>query len=71
MSKVSAISSSKEVLSGTPVFSGTRVPVKTLFDYLESGETIAGFLGQFPTVKKEQVLQVLEESRKKLLGSAA
>ncbi len=71
MSKASVISSSKEILGGTPVFEGTRVPIKTLFDYLESGETVEEFLNQFPTVKNEQVIQVLAESRKRLLGSAA
>jgi uncharacterized protein (DUF433 family) len=49
----------KEILGGTPVFMGTRVPVKNLFDYLEEGETITSFLDDFPTVKKEQVKQVL------------
>jgi len=71
MSKASAISSSKDVLGGTPVFEGTRVPVKTLFDYLESGDTTESFLNQFPSVTKEQVLKVLEESKKRLLSSVA
>jgi uncharacterized protein (DUF433 family) len=53
-----------EILSGTPVFSGTRVPVKNLFDYLESGETIESFLEDFESVTKDQVLKVLEISEK-------
>ena len=65
------VSVSPEILGGTPVFQGTRVPIKTLFDYLESGETIEMFLDQFPSVKREQVLSVLEESQRRLLTSVA
>lgn len=49
-----------EILGGTPVFKGTRVPIETLFDHLESGITIDAFLDDFPSVTKEQVIQVLE-----------
>ena len=49
----------KEILGGTPVFMGTRVPVKNFFDYIEEGETIAEFLEDFPSVKKEQVEKLL------------
>ena len=52
-----------EILGGTPVFLGTRVPVKNLFDYLEEGETMEEFLEDFPSVKKEQVIKVFEISR--------
>ena len=52
-----------EILGGTPVFSGTRVPVKNLFDYLEEGETMEEFLKDFPSVKKVQVIKLLEISR--------
>jgi uncharacterized protein (DUF433 family) len=52
-----------EILSGTPVFLGTRVPVKSLFDYLEGGDTIEEFLRQFPSVRREQALGVLEAAR--------
>ena len=52
-----------EKLSGTPVFSGTRVPVRNLFDCLEDGESLDEFLEQFPTVTCEQALGVLEESK--------
>lgn len=52
-----------EILGGTPVFLGTRVPVKNLYDYLEEGETIEEFLEDFPSVNREQVVKVLEISR--------
>ena len=58
-----------EKLSATPVFSGTRVPIKYLFDYLEDGETLETFLDQFPTVRRDQVLAVLSASRDSLLSS--
>ncbi len=53
-----------EILGGTPVFYGTRVPIKNLFDYLESGETIDYFLDDFEGVQREQVVKVLEMSHK-------
>lgn len=53
-----------EILGGTPVFNGTRVPIKNLFDYLETGETIETFLDDFDGVKREQVLKVLDMSQK-------
>jgi len=49
-----------EILGGTPVFTGTRVPVNFFFEYIESGETLDEFLFNFPTVKKDQALQLLE-----------
>jgi uncharacterized protein (DUF433 family) len=49
-----------EILSGTPVFAGTRVPVRSLFDYLEGGDTLEEFLHQFPSVKREQTIAVLD-----------
>jgi uncharacterized protein (DUF433 family) len=49
-----------EVLGGQPVFKGTRVPIETLFDHLEAGESIADFLDQFPSVSKQQAIAVLE-----------
>ncbi len=54
------IHSHPEILSGMPVFRGTRVPIKNLFDYLESSDTIDNFLIDFPTVKREQVITVIE-----------
>lgn len=65
------ISSSPDVLGGTPVFTGTRVPVQTLFDYLEGGETIDDFLEGFPSVTREQVISVLEQARDRMVKSAA
>ena len=56
-------------MSGTPVFSGTRVPIQNLFDCIEGGETIVQFLDQFPTVTREQVKGVLELSKERLLDS--
>ena len=56
-----------EKLGGTPVFFGTRVPIKNLFDYLETGETLETFLDHFPTVEREQALGLLEASKNYLL----
>jgi uncharacterized protein (DUF433 family) len=56
-----------EKLGGTPVFAGTRVPIKNLFDYLETGETLESFLEDFPTVTRNQALGLLEASRDYLL----
>jgi len=53
-----------EISGGTPVFFGTRVPIKNLFDYLETGESIETFLADFDSVKKEQVVKILEMSQK-------
>jgi uncharacterized protein (DUF433 family) len=60
-----------EKLGGTPVFFGTRVPIRNLFDCLEEGETLDQFLEQFPTVTRQQALLVLEESKERLLISHA
>ncbi len=59
-----------EIMGGTPVFNGTRVPVKNLFDYLETGETIETFIKDFDTVTREQVLKVLELSEKLIQSSS-
>lgn len=53
-----------EIMSGTPLFSGTRVPVKNLFDYLETGDTLETFLDDFPSVTKEQAIGILEMAEK-------
>jgi len=53
------ITISPDVQSGEPVFAGTRVPIKNLFDYLKGGDTIEEFLSDFPSVKKDQVLELL------------
>jgi uncharacterized protein (DUF433 family) len=52
-----------EILGGEPVFKGTRVPVKSLFDHLEAGDSIEAFLDGFPSVKREQVIALPEESK--------
>jgi uncharacterized protein (DUF433 family) len=57
-----------EKMSGTPVFTGTRVPIKNLFDCLEGGESLEEFLDQFPTVSREQAQGVIELSRRRLLS---
>jgi uncharacterized protein (DUF433 family) len=66
----SVIQSSSEVLGGTPVFAKTRVPVKSLFDHLEAGDSIDDFLEGFPSVKREQVIAILEESKEHVLNDA-
>ncbi len=58
-----------EILGGTPVFYGTRVPIKNLFDYLETGDSIDTFLEDFEGVQKEQVIKVLEMSHKLIENS--
>ncbi len=63
------VQSSPEILSGTPVFVGTRVPVQTFIDYLEAGEPITTFLEDFPTVTREQVVSLLEAAKEHLLSS--
>lgn len=59
-----------KVMHGTPCFAGTRVAVQTLFDHLESGYTIDGFLEQFPTVQREQVVGLLEQSKRQAEATA-
>jgi uncharacterized protein (DUF433 family) len=63
-----AISRDPEVMHGTPVFRGTRVPVQTLFEYLEGGERLEDFLEGFPTVTRELAIQALEEAKHLLLS---
>jgi uncharacterized protein (DUF433 family) len=65
------ISSSPDVMGGTPVFAGTRVPVQTLLDYLKAGESIDDFLEGFPTVTKEQVIAFLEEAEEQIIKLVA
>ncbi len=69
--KKAVISCSPEVMGGTPVFSGTRVPVQTLLDYLESGESIDDFLAGFPSVNREQVIEFLEQAKDRLVATAS
>ncbi|MDX2137699.1 MAG: DUF433 domain-containing protein [Chloroflexota bacterium] len=61
------ITISKEIMSGTPVFYGTRVPVKTLLDYLTTDETLDEFLDDFPTVSREQATALLETALQSLI----
>ena len=65
------VTSSPDILSGTPVFAGTRVPVQALIDYLEGGETIDDFLSGFPTVKREQPVAFLEEAAARMVAKAS
>ncbi|MBV9468550.1 MAG: DUF433 domain-containing protein [Abitibacteriaceae bacterium] len=67
----SIITASPDVMSGTPVFAGTRVPLQTLIDYLEAGESIEDFLAGFPTVRREQVIAFLEAAKAHMLATAA
>ena len=59
-----------EIQGGTPVFAGTRVPVKNLFDYLEAGDTLEDFLKSFPSVTREQAVAALELAREALAPNA-
>ena len=61
------IHSDPEIMGGTPVFVGTRVPLQNLIDYLEGGESIEDFLDGFPSVKREQVIAVIEAAKLKML----
>jgi uncharacterized protein (DUF433 family) len=61
------IHSDPEILGGTPVFVGTRVPVEALFDYLEGGETLDEFLRQFPSVDRDQAIAALDQARESIL----
>ncbi len=63
----SLIESDAEKLGGTPVFRGTRVPIKNMFDYLEAGDSLEVFLDDFPTVSRETAVAVLELFRAELL----
>ena len=64
------IHSDPDILGGTPVFVGTRVPVKTLLDYLEAGDRLDEFLGHFPSVSREQAVAALELAKEMLATHA-
>ena len=68
--KIPLITVDPEIHSGTPVFTGTRVPVKTLFDHLESGDSLDVFLEDFPSVSRELAVAVLEEAHAALIPDA-
>lgn len=65
------VSIDPEIMSGTPVFAGTRVPIKNLFDYIEGGEDLAEFLDDFPSVSKEAAVAVLEMAKRTLTTEKA
>lgn len=71
MSQLAIITASPDVMSGTPVFAGTRVPVQTLLDYLKAGDSIDDFLDGFTTVKREQVIAFLEAAQAQILKLVA
>jgi uncharacterized protein (DUF433 family) len=66
--RVGIIIKNRDILGGTPVFRGTRVPIQTLFDYLEGGETLEDFLEGFPTVSRDSAVAALEEAKHLLLA---
>ena len=68
--KPTVVHSDPEILGGSPVFVGTRVPVQSLFDYIEGGDTLYEFLHQFPSVKREQAIAALDLACDTLLTSA-
>lgn len=65
------MASSPDVMGGTVVFAGTRVPVQTLLDYLEGGETIDDFLAGFPTVTHDQIVRFLEQATQHMMALAS
>jgi uncharacterized protein (DUF433 family) len=69
--KQPVVSRSPDVMGGAAVFSGTRVPVQTLLDYLEAGESIDDFLEGFPTVTRKQVIAFLEEAKDRLIEATS
>jgi len=64
------VQSDPEILGGTPVFAGTRVPIQNLFEYLEAGDPLDQFLDDFPSVSREQAVAVLQAAREGLVDSA-
>ncbi len=70
MKEQAVIHSNPKILGGTPVFVGTRVPVQTLLDYLEGGESLDTFLDHFPTVERDQAVAALELAKQMLIAHA-
>ena len=70
MRNKAVIHSDPDILGGTPVFVGTRVPFQTLMDYLEAGHPLSDFLKSFPTVARKQALAVLEQAKEAVLSDA-
>jgi uncharacterized protein (DUF433 family) len=71
MAKQRVVHSDPDILGGTPVFVGTRVPVKTLYDYLEAGDSLDEFLNDFPSVTRDQAVAALELGREMIEARAA
>ena len=71
MTKKPIVSRSPDVMGGTAVFHGTRIPVQTLFDHVEAGETIDDFLDGFPSVTREHVIAFLEEAKDRVIEAAS
>ncbi|MHB8482966.1 MAG: DUF433 domain-containing protein [Nitrospiria bacterium] len=71
MKRSHLIQRSKEILGGTPVFAGTRVPIQTLIDYLEAGDRLDEFLEDFPTVTRKQATECLEMMKEILVGQSS
>jgi len=69
--KQTVVSRDPEIMGGTPVFAGTRVPVQTLLDYLEAGESIDDFLEGFPTVSRQLIIAFLEQAKDRLIESVS
>jgi uncharacterized protein (DUF433 family) len=69
-STAQVVHSDPEILGGTPVFAGTRVPIQTLLDYLEAGESLDVFLDHFPSVSREQAVAALELAKQMLIDHA-
>src|ERR1700733_12446248 len=65
------VSRSLDVMGGTAVFAGTRIPVQTLLDYLEAGDSIDDFLEGFPSMTREQVIAFLEEAKERVIEAAS
>ena len=63
------ISRDKDILGGTPVFEGTRVPIEALWDYLKAGDTLEEFLEDFPSVDRKQAIALIERAQKRVLSS--
>ncbi len=70
MPKPSVVHSDPEILSGIPVFVGSRVPFQNLIDYIEAGHTLGEFLDDFPSVNRDQALAALEEAKEAMLAGA-
>jgi len=70
MTKTSVVRSDPEILGGTPVFVGTRVPVQALIDYIEAGHSLQEFLDDFPTVTRELAVAALEQAKAHLIADA-